>query len=347
MLEEFLAWWRAQWRDMLPRRWREAGLDRTPVLVIEPDRLDRPANLRVRLRQGGVERAIGELAAEPGAPRALASLLGGRARPPNLHLHLPAGIMLARDVTLPLAAERDVARVLQYEMDRLTPFAAAEIIHAHEVVRRDRVNGRLNLRLSLVHRPRVEPAIETLVRIGLAPDAIEGREAGGAVRRVPLASRRRGLVRADLLRRGGWAVAAGLALLACVTPFARQGAALGTADRTIARLRPRVAEAHTLRARIIASTAGADVLATARREVADPLVTLAALTRMLPDDTFLTDLSVTGRKLTLNGQSASAAKLIGTLAADPSIRNPAFVAPVTRLETSRSDLFSIRAELAP
>ena len=77
--------------------------------------------------------------------------------------------------------------------------------------------------------------------------------------------------------------------------------------------------------------------------LAEPLAALAAITRSLPDDTYLTDFTLNGRNVTLNGQSASAAKLIGLLAADPSIDNPAFSAPVTRLEATHTDLFSIRA----
>jgi general secretion pathway protein L len=100
-----------------------------------------------------------------------------------------------------------------------------------------------------------------------------------------------------------------------------------------------------VRSRIEAATAGADVLAAAQRDIGDPLETLASLTDLLPDDTFLTDLSLTGRKLTINGQSASAAKLIGLLSTEPSLGNPSFVAPVTRLETSHTDLFSIRADV--
>jgi hypothetical protein len=48
----------------------------------------------------------------------------------------------------------------------------------------------------------------------------------------------------------------------------------------------------------------------------------------------------------MSGQSATAARLISALAADPAIRNPAFSAPVTRNETTHTDLFSIRAEAA-
>jgi general secretion pathway protein L len=78
----------------------------------------------------------------------------------------------------------------------------------------------------------------------------------------------------------------------------------------------------------------------------DVLQTVATVTRILPDDTFLTDFSLRERQMTLSGRSASAPRLITGLSADPAIRNTAFAAPVTRIEGATADLFSIKAEIA-
>ena len=74
---------------------------------------------------------------------------------------------------------------------------------------------------------------------------------------------------------------------------------------------------------------------------------MAATTRILPDDTYLTEMEVRQRKVTLSGRSAGAARLIGALAADAEFRNPGFSAPVTRLEALRAELFTINAEVRP
>ncbi len=345
MLEEFAAWWLAQWRDLLPERWRGAGADRAPVLLAEPDRLDAPGRFRITLREDGHEQLLGAL--EPGV--APASLLGGRPRAPNLLLRLPASQpVLSRDVTLPLAAERDLAAVLGFEMDRLTPFTAAELRWGYAVTRRDRAAGRLLLRLSLVPREAVERALAALAGLGLRADALEGIDADGTRRRIPLAhDGDRRLKREHALAIAAWATVGVLALLVIAAPFLRQEMALAAVSHRINALRPAVRQADAIRTRIEAATAGSDVLAAASRDTGDALATLASLTAAMPDDTFLTDLSMTGRKVTINGQSASAAKLIGVLSANPVWRNPTFAAPVTRLETTRTDLFSIRAELAP
>ena len=89
------------------------------------------------------------------------------------------------------------------------------------------------------------------------------------------------------------------------------------------------------------------MLSAERARVGDALAALAATTAVLPDDTYLTDLTLRQRHLVMNGRSAAAARLIGLLSAAPGLREPAFLAPVTRSDTGHADLFSIRAELAP
>ena len=88
-----------------------------------------------------------------------------------------------------------------------------------------------------------------------------------------------------------------------------------------------------------------EALATARGQVGAPLQYIALLTDVLADDTYLTTISLKQRKLAISGHSAAAARLIGAMAANPLIHDPAFTAPVTRDETNGGEAFSIRAEL--
>ena len=74
---------------------------------------------------------------------------------------------------------------------------------------------------------------------------------------------------------------------------------------------------------------------------------LATLTRILPDDSFLTDFALRDRHFTISGRSASAPGLITGLSKDPAIRDAAFAAPVTRIEGATADVFTIGAEVRP
>ncbi len=137
-----------------------------------------------------------------------------------------------------------------------------------------------------------------------------------------------------------------LAVVAVVLPLGLQAVALYTTNTAIAELQPTINQVETFRRDIAAGDAGRDILIQETERTGDVLQTLAAVTRILPDDTYLTDFSLRERQMTLSGRSASAPHLITGLSADPAIRNTAFAAPVTRIEGATSDVFSIKAEVA-
>jgi general secretion pathway protein L len=101
-----------------------------------------------------------------------------------------------------------------------------------------------------------------------------------------------------------------------------------------------------LRDRIRANASGADVFAAETARVGNALQAMAAVTQALPDDTYLTQLTLHERRLMLTGRSAEAARLISALSSGPSLHDPAFAAPVTRTGGDHGDEFTIRAELA-
>ncbi|MEA2736925.1 MAG: ral secretion pathway protein, partial [Acetobacteraceae bacterium] len=184
-----------------------------------------------------------------------------------------------------------------------------------------------------------------LAKAGLRPRFIE---TGSAERPRMLAiNDEPSLSSHQILTRGLSWTCVGLAIIALALPVLLQEHALRGTDAAIDDLQPTIRQVEALRRGITADGAGRDVLAKEMQRTGDVLQVLATITRILPDDTYLTDFSLRERQMTLGGRSAAAARLITSLSADPSIRGAAFAAPVTRLEGATTDLFSIRAEIAP
>jgi general secretion pathway protein L len=347
VLRDFLTWWKQQMRGFVPEAlWRdEADAD---ALIVEgdPASSDDPPRVRLLRRRRLAETDLGSLVLDGSDATAAQRVLAARATPATVVLRLPAQAILERRVTLPLAAERALGRVLEYEMDRLTPFSAAELFWTFTIEHHDRARGSLHVRLSLVPKAQLRPLTEPLEHAGLTPSVLEAPVAGEAPRRIWL---RRAQSAGDRWRRRGLVVAAGacaaLAVTAAVLPFVLQASARATLEGRIAGLRPAVSKAEALRSQIGRNAAGADVITAEQARVGDALEVLATITDLLPDDTYLTDVSLRERKVELTGESAAAARLIAILSADPTIRNPAFAAPVTRLGTGTRDVFTIRAEI--
>ncbi|GBQ29560.1 PilN domain-containing protein, partial [Gluconacetobacter azotocaptans] len=125
--------------------------------------------------------------------------------------------------------------------------------------------------------------------------------------------------------------------------FWRQSVEQGHLAARIVLLRPEAEQARVLRRQAEDRSAGAGLIARERRRLGDPLEVLAAVTRILPDDSFLTDLILRQGQLIISGQASAATGLIQALSTDPLFRTPAFVAPVTRVEGQNASLFSIHA----
>jgi general secretion pathway protein L len=115
-------------------------------------------------------------------------------------------------------------------------------------------------------------------------------------------------------------------------------------DREIAVGRGAAEQAERLRHDIDRLEGASDAVKKERAVAGDPLAVLAALTTALPDDTYLTELQQQEHKVIFSGRSAAASGLIGAIAKSNELHNPVFVAPVTRMEATHQEVFSISAE---
>jgi general secretion pathway protein L len=77
------------------------------------------------------------------------------------------------------------------------------------------------------------------------------------------------------------------------------------------------------------------------------VVVLDELSVLLPDSTYLTELSLDAGRLRITGVSANAAELVPLLEGSGYFTNAAFYAPTTRLTGGATDRFSIEAIVAP
>jgi general secretion pathway protein L len=252
-------------------------------------------------------------------------------------------LVLEKRYVVPTAPRGDLDQMLRHDLARITPFPAAALFWRWDGRPRAADRGRTDVVLTMVPKQAVAAILERLASVGIVPGFLEVVCAGQR-RLLPVVERSAG--RPVLARGLAW-LCGGLAAVALVLPFVLQALALRDAERGIAALQPQVAQVEALRRGIAAGSAGRDVLAREQDRVGDVMQVLATLTRILPDDSFLTDFALRDRHLTISGRSASAPGLITGLSADGSIRDAAFAAPVTRLEGATADVFSISAEVVP
>ena len=336
MLAEFATWWMRQMLGLLPPHWFGGGTGPRSALVIDCGSGQAPLTATCWRRMRRRETPLGAFSLAGDAP-----LPNPGKRPVVLRLAMTP---LECEVTLPLAAEPALQRLLAAEMDRLTPFAAPDVFWTASVAGREPTQGRLRAILSLLPRSTLQPLLGALERLGAAPAILESVTPGGTIRHIPL---RPPTQRSRLIPIVAGCAAALLLAAATAAPFLSQSREAAALQRQAAELRPQVDRAQALRRRLASRPVDASDFLAEKRRVGDTMQVLATLTDLLPDDTFVTTLGLRQRKLTISGQSAAAAGLIAILSSGPRFRDPAFAAPVVRDPASQVDTFSVNADVAP
>jgi general secretion pathway protein L len=343
VIRDFYDWWIGQLSECIPQRWQRAASSRHDAMVIKPVGplgSDLKA-ISVSIWNKGRETQLDQIGI---TPHELASL----PRPPHLPVvfELSDDDVLKKVVILPVATERDLTQVLGFEMDRETPFSVEELFWGYRIAERNRQRDQLTVHLRLITRASIAPLLNAFAEAGISPERatiIGGLDDGMSLPLQDTDQRTPASV-PHILRWATLTVCAALAVCTVTAPFLRQARDLAELDREIAAGRTAASQAEQLRGDISRLTGAGDVIKSEREATGDPLTTLAALTGMLPDDTYLTELQQQQHKVTFGGRSAAASRLISAVAAGRQLRNPTFAAPVTRMEAAHTEVFTISAE---
>lgn len=338
----FLAWWYAELVGMLPRRLRTAGRRERPRLALLIDeshaRLFAAGNAGERLLS---EAPLGqEAASELG--RALRRVRRNRRR---AAVRLTSGQGLRRTLDLPLAAQADLDQLLGFEMDRMTPFRADEVMFAHRVSAVDHGQRRLSVELELVPRPLAERALELARAIGLEPQRLELARADGSAGELDLLPRDAGPGGAGRLNRALLLLALALAGVALVLPLHQQRMTAADLEQEVAAARGGAERSMRLRQNLESMTEAAGFVG--RHKATTPMVAqvLAELTRAIPDQAHVIQLQLRGGSLNLHGYADTASELIGRLSESPLFQAPEFRSPVTRDPRNNKERFHIEVQI--
>lgn len=324
-LRRFFAWWGGELGQLFALRGPRARL-------VATDRGDAVELVRWSGSRQAERRTV-DPAADPAQARRQVRTLGHKL--PPVDLVLPAAAGLRTRLTLPAAVEANLAEVLGLEIDRETPFRREDVSWSHRVVARQ--GDSLAVEIAIVPRAVIGKARGRIEALGL-PVATVGLEQWPIPLEAPSRRRPTRLTRALVLA----CLLAGLAALA--VPPGRQHLELAALTEQQAALRQQALVAERLRAEWEARQGGGDLDALKRRHTG-ALGLIAGLTRLLPDDAWLTELRLTGQEVILAGYAPSAAELISAIERSGLMERARFLAPVIQDPLRKRERFQIGAEL--
>jgi general secretion pathway protein L len=266
----------------------------------------------------------------------------------RLELVLGPKRFLVRPLELPARASEFIEGIVRVQIDRLTPWTAAEAIFGcSKPVAAG--SGKIITTIAATTRAATEPYLAGIAE--LSPSSVSiftrgGEETPDLIR--VLEQQTRGLL--DPARLSGLLrlVLAGAAVAAVLSTAV--GSAIG--NYLDSRRDELNGELTARRVALRLDGNGADlspVAALARRkhERQASVIVLEELSRILPDNTYVTELHIDGDTLQLVGVTSDAPSLIRLMEQSQHFSRATFFAPTTRAPTDSGDRFHIEAKLEP
>jgi general secretion pathway protein L len=335
------AWWIAEARET-GGSWNRDPLtapDAT-LLILRPGEAD----VDVEARSGGKSTFTDKIPIGSVTPGRLRALLR-RARAPSkapVVIDAPPGVVLSHSITLPATAAAAVPALVQDVVRRKTPLSPERFHIVHALAPQPGGGDKTTLRIALVPR---EWATGQLARLGLGIDSVSAimvdmqGEAPMFAPLAPPAPRRGAAVLRTLMM---LAASGGLCWLAWAAW--QTEAAIRDVDARLAAIAPQARETIARQRASGDARTLVDALSE-RRAKAGPIVLWRELTMRVPADTFIVDLQIGERDVTLAGYSSAATALIPLLESSPLLKEAAFTGAIVFDQQERRERFSIRAAL--
>lgn len=326
--------WMAELRGMLPAPLR-ARLNSGPQI----QRLNWP--LSTDLDESRTAERTAERVAERPADRKAE-------RPAVRHavLLLPAHEVMVQRVSLPLAATRDLPRVLAYEIDKFTPLPPEQVHFAARVERRHA--HRAEVLLVALSHARLAAILDACEGAGLTLVGLQALDGQGKPLAVDLLPAQHRASAAKPARLNAWLLTIALCLLGAVlfaTLDHRQAQVQAMASE-VAGQRQQVAQLQTLRRELTDTRDAAGYLNRLQRARPTLSALLSELTTCLGDDTWLEQLELRdSRELSISGQSQRASALITQAKTCPSLEAAQFQGVIQPDGQTGRDRFSLTARL--
>jgi general secretion pathway protein L len=318
-------------------RLTEEDVDTFKVDLIPADEGAAGSTGRIRIVDGAI---VGPL------PEQLGDLLHGS----QIDLILSSSRFLCRPLDLPKRAGEFLEGIVRSQIDRLTPWSTAQAVFGWTPPR-EAAKDRIELTVVATARARVAPYVQSLVDAGAASisvSAVPNIDGDGAAPVRILQQRGTGARHTHIIRRGlmGVLAAAALSMVLAIVADQIAGAALDAQKSDVLH---RIAERRTaiLRSGSAGASSAEALLEQRKRATPSSVVVLEALSSILPDHTYATELRIEGDRLQVVGITHEAPSLIRLIEQSPHFTRATFFAPTTRLPGDPGERFHIEARIMP
>jgi general secretion pathway protein L len=273
------------------------------------------------------------------SPEWATAIRGGR-----VALQLRPSRFLFRPLDLPSRAAEFLDGIIRAQIDRLTPWNASEAVY-HWTPPRGIAGDRIAITIVATGRAAVVSLAQAFSDLGAAVVEISTVAAGEG--RVTVYN-----------KRASGEANFGRVRLALIAILATSGVAAGLSsgvggyiadsyDAQQQQIQRRISERRAILrgGQSGAATTALELLARRKQTTPSSVIAIEALSALLPDDTYATEVRIEGDKLQVVGITRDAPSLIQILEQSPHFSRAAFFAPTTRASNEPGERFHIEASL--
>ncbi|MBR0696468.1 PilN domain-containing protein [Bradyrhizobium lablabi] len=279
---------------------------------------------------------------QPSLPAHLRSAFDGA----RIEVRLLPDRVVTRLLDFPSRAAEFLDGMIRAQVDRLTPWTAADAVFGWSPPQ-PISNDRIEVAFSATSATQVRPLVELAKTLGAMSVAISvpAVAGGGEPVHVTLLDRQlRGLAGPKVPRflRVGL-VAAGIAAAAALFLDIYVGGWLQSEQEE---LQQRISQRRAaLRVDTNGAASGLGLLAKRKQTTPSSVMVLEALSRVLPDTAYVTELRIEGDKMQVVGMTPDAPSLIRLMEQSPQFTRATFFAPTTRAANESTERFHVEAHI--
>jgi general secretion pathway protein L len=258
---------------------------------------------------------------------------------------LQPGRFMFRPLELPKRASEFLEGIVRSQIDRLTPWSVNEAAYTWTPPV-EAANDRIQLTVAATARSQVMPYVRALADLGAASVVVSTvpQEAGVGALKV-FEQRNGGSIEVTRIRQILTMVFLGAVLLALVS----SGVSSFVADSLDSEQQDL---SHKITARRAAMRRNADggaqrILERRKQTTAATVMVLEALSKVLPDHTYVLELRIENGKVQVTGITKDAPSLIRLIEQSPHFEHAAFFAPTTQSPGEPGERFHIEARVKP
>lgn len=345
LLKSFLEWWGQGLLLLLPARWLARLRHQPDTVTVE----QQDGTLIFRRYAGAdlqlsVERSVS--IDDESEKAAVKDWLNEQTDPLKLVLLLPAESRLQKSLAYPLAAEKDLRAILEFEMEKQTPFTGDKVYFDYLITGRDSANDQLHITLYLVLRDILHKHLDAIGFLDLQPAAATtaSDDSFENVNFMPPPDENGSVSSGPSLIQ--LCLAAFLLLIAALyLPLLRYDSIIGQFENRVEQARSEAVQVQELENKKRTILERFEFLSNQVQHRIPPLQVIRDLTRRLPDNTWINRLSISSGEIQLHGESEEAAAVVKLMEESDYFEQTQFRSPVTKNSSTGKDQFHIAAKL--